>query len=73
MSQLTSREALALTANFAFAADRMRAADSSYNRRAELFETASRIAFLRAELLARTEEIQPVLGQLFHRASFAIA
>lgn len=73
MSQLTSHEALALTASFALTADRMRAADSGSDLRAQLCETASRIAFLRAQLLAKSEEVQPAFGGLFRRAVFAIA
>ena len=46
--QLTSQEALRLTATFAFTADRMRTADNALEIRAQICETASRIAFLRA-------------------------
>ena len=73
MSQLTSREALALTAHFVLTADRMRSDDSGLGLRAQLYETASRIAFLRAQLLAQSEEIQPMFGELFRRASFTVA
>jgi hypothetical protein len=73
MLPLTSSEALVLTANFALTADRMRAGDSACDLRVRLCETASRIAFLRAQLLAKSEEVQPVFGGLFRRAAFAIA
>jgi hypothetical protein len=73
MSCLTSYEALELTANFAFTAERMRAADADFQARANLYETASRIAFLKAHMIARDEEIRPVIGQACYRAVFAIA
>jgi hypothetical protein len=71
--QLTSQEALRLTATFAFTADRMRAADDAFVIRARICETASRVAFLRAHLIARREEILPALGETFRRAVFAVA
>lgn len=73
MSQLTFHQALELTADFAFAAERMRAADSDCQTRASLCETASRIAFLRAHILARDEEARPSFGMTFQRAAFAVA
>ena len=71
--QLTSQEALRLTANFAFTADRMRAGDHSFEIRAQICDTASRVAFLRAHLMAKREEILPALGETFWRAIFAVA
>ena len=71
--QLTSQEALRLTASFAFTADRMRAAHECFALRASICETASRIAFLRAHRIARREEIAPGLGQTFRRAMMAVA
>lgn len=71
--QLTSQEALSLTANFAITADRMRTADESSEVRASICETASRIAFLRAQMIAKREEILPALGDTFRRAAFAVA
>ena len=73
MSQLTSHEALQLTAHFAFTAERMRTADSNFEIRASLYETASRVAFLKAHLLAKNEEICPLLGQTSRRAVFFAA
>ena len=73
MSQLTFHQALELTANFAFTAERMRAADSDFHTRASLCETASRIAFLRAHILAKDEEARPSFGMIFRRAAFAVA
>jgi hypothetical protein len=73
MSHLTSHEALQLTATFAFTADRMRAADQSFGVRASICETASRVAFLRAHMIAKREEILPVFGDNFRRAVFAVA
>ena len=43
LSQLTSQEALRLTANFAFTAGRMREADRAFAIRANICETASRV------------------------------
>ncbi len=73
LSQLTSHEALRLTANFAVIADRMRTGDETFEIRASICETASRIAFLRAQKIAKREEILPALGDTFRRAVFAIA
>lgn len=70
--QLTSQEALRLTASFAFTADRMRAADHSFEIRAQICETAIHVAFLRARLIER-EEILPLLGESFRRVVFAVA
>ena len=69
---LSSHEALELTAKFAFAAERMRA-DTDSCVRASLYERASRVAFLRAHLLAHDEQMRPTLGQSFRRAIFAVA
>jgi hypothetical protein len=71
--QMTSHEALKLTAKFAFTADRMRAADDAFEIRAQICETASRVAFLRAHLIAKREEILPALGETFRRAIVAVA
>ena len=73
MSMLTSQQALQLTATFACEAARMRSADGDFETRANLCETASRIAFLKASILARDEELRPVFGQSVRRAVFAIA
>jgi len=73
MQLLTSHEALALTAKFVLTADRMRSVDSGLQIRAKVYETASRIAFLRAHLLARSEETRPKFGEFFRRAAFAVA
>jgi hypothetical protein len=73
VSHLTSHEALRLTANFAFTADRMRAADQEFATRARICETASRIAFLRAHSLAKHEQILPNLGESYRRAVYSIA
>ena len=73
LPQLTSQEALRLTATFAFTADRIRVADHSFEIRAQICDTASRVAFLRAHLIAKREEILPALGETFRRAVFAVA
>ena len=72
LSQLTSQEALQLTANFAFTADRMREADRAFAIRANICETASRVAFLRAHIIARQEDILPGLGEYVQRRAFAV-
>jgi len=72
-SPLTSQEAFRLTATFAFTADRMRSADGASELRANICETASRVAFLRAHLISRSEEIVPVFGDTLRRAVFAVA
>lgn len=71
--QLTSQEALRLTAIFAFTADRMRVADEAFEIRTQICETASRVAFLRAHHIAKREEILPSLGETLRRAVFAVA
>jgi hypothetical protein len=73
MSQLTSYQALDLTVHFALIADRMRATHPDFQCRAQLCERASRIAFLRAQVLARDEETRPGFGDIFRRAAFAVA
>jgi len=72
MSPLTSQEALTLTANFAFTADRMRASDG-LQVRASICETASRVAFLRAHLLSRNEQIIAAFSETSCRPIFAVA
>jgi hypothetical protein len=72
LSQLTSQEALQLTANFACTADRMREADRAFAIRANICETASRVALLRAHLIAREEEILPGFGECVQRRVFAV-
>jgi hypothetical protein len=74
MSRLTSQQALQLAADFSRAADQIRAADSGdLQTKASLYETASRVAFLRAHLIAKDEEARPMFGQSFRRAAFAVA
>jgi len=72
-SQLTSQEALRLTATFAFTADRMRTADTTFTVRTKICETASRVAFLQAHRIAKREELFPRVGETFRRAMFAVA
>ena len=69
--ELTSKEALQLAAAFACTADRMRAAGEASEVRRNICETASRIAFLRAHLIASREEPFPPLGDALPRAIFA--
>lgn len=72
LSQLTSQEALTLTANFAFIAGRMREADRAFASRANICEAASRVAFLRAHIIAMQEEIVPGVGECLRRVVFAV-
>ena len=72
MSCLSSHEALELTAFFAFTAERMRA-DADSHTRASLYDRASRVAFLRAHIIARDEQIRPMFGQSVRRAVFGSA
>jgi len=73
MSCLSSQQALELTAAFTRIAERMRAGDADFQTRANMCEMASRIAFLKAGILAREEEMRPLFGQIFRRAAFAVA
>lgn len=73
MPALTSHEALQLTADFAITAERMKTADIDGCGRAVMFETASRVSFLKAHLIAKKEESAPVFGETSRRAVFAVA
>jgi len=74
MASLTSQEALQLAADFALTAEYMRNDDAAYHgTKAELYETASRVALLRAHVLAKDEEVRPVLGTNLRRATFVVA
>ena len=74
MAHLSSKEALQLAANFALTAEYMRATtESDIQTRANLYEKASRAAFLKAEIIARNEEIRPIFGEGFRRAAYAVA
>jgi hypothetical protein len=74
MHCLTSAQALQLAADFAITADYIRATDvTNSEARASFLETASRTAFLKAQALAKSEEIRPAFGQSFRRAAFAVA
>lgn len=73
MSCLTPHEALQLTATFAFTADYLRSSNTNTEMQARIYETASRVAFLRASLLARHEGARPKFGEISRRAIFATA
>lgn len=74
MSPLSSQQALKLAADFARTADQMRTADGTdFQSLVKLYEKASRVAFLRAHIIAQDEEVRPRFGQVLHRAAFAIA
>jgi hypothetical protein len=73
MSLLTSHQALELCASLSFQAERLRAHCGEFHVRARLCELASRVAFLRANAIARDEEVRPVFGQGFRKAAFVVA
>lgn len=71
---LSSQQALKLAADFALAAEQMRVNNEvDFQSRANLYETASRVAFLRAHGIAKDEEMRPVFGECYRRAAFAVA
>ena len=71
MAFLSSHEALQLTATFAVT-ERMRA-DVEAQTLASLYERASRVAFLKAHLIAQEEEVRPIFGASLRRAAYAAA
>ena len=73
MLSLTAHEALQLTASFAVTAEYLRSAATPARVRARVYDTASRVAFLRAHLLLRREKTQPKFGELSRRPWFATA
>ena len=74
MAHLTSHEALQLAADFALKAKRMRLDDAAdFQSKADLYETASRVAFLKARVLALDEEVRPVLATNLRRPTFVVA
>lgn len=70
---LTSQEALQLTASFVFAADRMRSSDGAFQARTVICDIASRVAFLRAHVIAKQEEVVRFRGEEFRPSAFATA
>jgi len=73
MARVSCHEALQLAADFARRAERMRADDAAdFQTKVDLYETASRVAFLKAHVIAKEEEVRPVPGQSFRRAAFAV-
>lgn len=74
MAFLTSTQALQMAAEFAIAAEQMRCSDAAdFQSRANIYEIASRIAFLRAHAIAKNEDARPVFGESFRPAAFAVA
>jgi hypothetical protein len=74
MASISSHRALQLAADFALTAEYAREAHASgFNASANLFETASRAAFLKAHVIARDEETRPIFGESFRRAAYAVA
>jgi hypothetical protein len=73
MLSLTSHEALQLTATFAFTAEYLRSSNAQARVRARIYDTASRVAFLRAHILHKHEEARPMLGHASRRARFTSA
>jgi hypothetical protein len=73
MAYLTSREALQLAADFALKAEYMRADTAvGFQTRADLYETASRVAFLKARVIAKDEALRPVVRDIFRRAPLVV-
>jgi hypothetical protein len=73
MAHLTSRDALQLAADFALKAEYMRADHAAdFQTKADLYDTASRVAFLRAHVIAEDEAVRPVVGKNFCRAALAV-
>ena len=73
MVHLTSRDALELAADFALKAEHVRVDDAAdFQTKADLYETASRVQFLRAHRIAEDEAVRPVVGNNFCRAAFAV-
>lgn len=74
MAPLTSQQALQLAFEFALTADNMRSNDGADVQSAvDLYETASRVAFLKADVIARDEEVRPISGQTLRRSPVAMA
>lgn len=73
MAYLTSREALELAADFVLKAEYMRADDAAdFQTKVDLYETASRVALLRAQAIVDEEEVRPVVGKSFRGGAFAV-
>ena len=73
MTRLTSREAFQLAAEFALKAHYMRADDASdFQTKVDLYETASRVAVLRARAIGTAEDVHPVVGRSSVRAAFPV-
>jgi hypothetical protein len=73
MLQLNSRQAIQLAADFALTANYMKTAgDCDFQARVSLCEKASRIAFLKAHILAESEEERALSGESFNSV-FAVA
>jgi hypothetical protein len=73
MAFLSSRQALQLAADFAFTAEYIRETNAECRAQANLYEAASRAAFLKAHLIAKDEEMRPSFGDSFRRAAYAVA
>jgi hypothetical protein len=74
MTYLTSQEALQLAADFALKAEYMRNDDAADSRvKADLYETASRVATMRAQMSAKGEQARPLLGINHRRATLVVA
>ena len=71
MSTISSHQALELATTFSQLSDRMATADSPI--RARIYEIATRVACLRAQALAKSEEAKPVFGRTASRSIFAVA
>ena len=72
MHLTNSREAMELTAFFAHTAGQLRATEGN-SMRVNMFEAASRIALLRAHLLAQQEQARRGFYESYRAATFATA
>jgi hypothetical protein len=74
MAFLSSRQALQLAADFAFTAEYIRETNAAELRaQANLYEMASRAAFLKAHLMAKDEQTRPSFGESVRRVAYAVA
>ena len=70
MHSLSSREAVNLSVIFAGIASQLRAADAN-SAEAGMYETASRVAFVKAHVLSSLERPRPVFGEPLRVATYA--
>ncbi|HEY6767070.1 MAG TPA: hypothetical protein VI386_20105 [Candidatus Sulfotelmatobacter sp.] len=73
MSELTSSQALQIAADFALASECMKQAGPGIASRTRICELATRIALLRAPVLAKAEFARPFFGESLGQSMFASA